>query len=49
MLLASLLYGSGIYLRECLRLRIKDVDFAVHQITIRGGKGVRSPLDEKEG
>lgn len=40
-LMASLLYGSGLRLMECLRLRIKDVDFAYHQITVRDGKGAR--------
>jgi integron integrase len=34
-----LLYGSGMRLLECLRLRIKDVDLAGRQITVRGGKG----------
>ena len=38
-LMASLLYGSGIRLVECLRLRIQDVDFEYLQLTIRGGKG----------
>lgn len=38
-LMASLLYGSGLRLMECLRLRVKDVDFAMHQITVREGKG----------
>lgn len=38
-LLASLLYGTGMRLMECLRLRIKDVDFARHEITVRQGKG----------
>lgn len=41
LLMASLLYGSGLRLMECLRLRIKDVDFALHQITIRDGKGAK--------
>ena len=36
---ASLLYGSGLRLRECLTLRIKDLDFGMRQITVRGGKG----------
>jgi len=35
----SLLYGSGMRLLECLRLRVKDVDFAQNQIIIREGKG----------
>jgi integron integrase len=40
-LLAELLYGSGLRLMECVRLRIKDIDFGYNQITIRGGKGLR--------
>jgi integron integrase len=38
-LLASLLYGTGMRLMECLRLRVKDVDFARAEITVRDGKG----------
>jgi len=38
-LMASLLYGSGLRLMECVRLRVKDVDFAQFQITVREGKG----------
>jgi integron integrase len=38
-LMASLLYGSGLRLMECLRLRVKDCDFERHQITVREGKG----------
>jgi integron integrase len=38
-LIAKLLYGSGLRLIECLRLRVKDVDFAQHQIIVRDGKG----------
>ena len=38
-LMASLLYGSGLRLAECLRLRIKDVDFPYRQIVVRAGKG----------
>jgi integron integrase len=38
-LVASLLYGTGMRLMECLRLRVKDVDFARHEITVRDGKG----------
>jgi integron integrase len=40
-LMAQLLYGSGLRLMECLRLRIKDLDFAYHQITVRDGKGAK--------
>jgi integron integrase len=36
---ATLLYGAGLRLLECLELRIKDVDFGYRQITVRGGKG----------
>lgn len=38
-LMAGLLYGSGLRLMECLRLRVKDVDLARHEITVREGKG----------
>lgn len=38
-LMAALLYGSGLRLMECLRLRVKDVDFARNEITVREGKG----------
>jgi integron integrase len=38
-LMAKLLYGSGLRLLECIRLRVKDVDFAQHQIVVRDAKG----------
>ena len=38
-LVARLLYGSGLRIMECLRLRVKDLDFDNRQITVRGGKG----------
>jgi integron integrase len=38
-LMADLLYGSGLRLLECLRLRIKDIEFTRHQIVVREGKG----------
>jgi integron integrase len=38
-LMAKLLYGSGLRLMECLRLRVKDLDFGHHQILVRDGKG----------
>src|SRR5439155_14505364 len=38
-LIASLLYGSGLRLMEAVRLRVKDIDFARGEITVRDGKG----------
>lgn len=38
-LMAGLLYGSGLRLMECVRLRVKDVDFERHEIVVREGKG----------
>lgn len=38
-LMASFLYGSGLRLMECLRLRVKDVDFSYNQIVVRDAKG----------
>src|SRR3990167_7110023 len=42
-LMASLLYGAGLRLQECLTLRVKDVDFAYRQMLVRNGKGAGSP------
>ncbi|HYD59503.1 MAG TPA: integron integrase [Noviherbaspirillum sp.] len=38
-LVARLLYGTGMRLMECMKLRVKDVDFAWREITVRDGKG----------
>jgi integron integrase len=38
-LMAGVMYGSGLRLMECVRLRVKDIDFAQHQIIVRDGKG----------
>lgn len=38
-LMAELLYGSGLRQSECLRLRVKDIDFEFNQIWVRNGKG----------
>jgi len=40
-LIATLMYGGGLRLLECLRLRIKDLDWERHQICIRQPKGRR--------
>ena len=40
-LMAALLYGAGLRLRECLTLRVKDVDFDYRQIVVRHGKGAK--------
>jgi len=38
-IMATLLYGSGLRLMECCRLRVKDVDFGANSILVRAGKG----------
>ncbi|MDY0096352.1 MAG: integron integrase [Candidatus Vecturithrix sp.] len=40
-LMAQVLYGSGLRMMECLCLRIKDLDFARREITVRSGKGMK--------
>jgi integrase len=40
-LIASLLYGAGLRLLECLQLRVKDVDFGRRELRVRDGKGRR--------
>lgn len=40
-LMAKLLYGTGMRLMECVRLRVKDVDFEKSVITVRDGKGMK--------
>lgn len=49
-LMASLLYGTGMRLMDCIRLRVKDTDFAYHQIVVRDGKGQKDcvvPLPQR--
>ena len=43
-LIAKLLYGSGLRISECLRLRVKDVDFGQQQIAVRDRKGHKDRL-----
>ena len=43
-LMATLLYGSGLRLLECCRLRVQDIDFAMNQIVVRDGKGAKDRL-----
>src|SRR4051812_11476762 len=43
-LLAKLLYGTGLRLLECLRLRVQDIDFELNQIIVRNGKGDKDRL-----
>jgi integron integrase len=38
-LMASILYGGGLRLTECLNLRVKDLDFELNEVVVRGGKG----------
>jgi integron integrase len=38
-IMVTLLYGAGLRLMECMRLRVKDIDLTVNQITVRSGKG----------
>jgi integron integrase len=43
-LITELLYGSGMRISEVLRLRVQDIDFHYHQITIRNGKGSKDRI-----
>jgi integrase len=42
--MGKLLYGSGLRAMECLRLRVKDLDFAQRQIIVRDGKGMEDRI-----
>jgi integron integrase len=39
--MAGLMWGSGLRVMECVRLRVQDIDFEMHQITVRDGKGAK--------
>lgn len=43
-LMAELLYGAGLRLMECVRLRVKDIDFGNNYIVVRDGKGMRDRI-----
>jgi integron integrase len=48
--MAALLYGTGMRLMDCMRLRVKDIDFAYQQIVVRDGKGQKDrvvPLPQR--
>ena len=38
-LVVKMLYGSGLRIMEAVRLRVKDVDFQMKEVTVHGGKG----------
>jgi integron integrase len=43
-LMASMMYGAGLRLMECLRLRVQDIDFSRNEILIRDGKGAKDRI-----
>ena len=43
-LMASLMYGAGLRLMECLRPRVQDIDFSRNEITVRDGKGAKDRI-----
>jgi integron integrase len=43
-IVGALLYGAGLRLLECLRLRVKDIDFGYKQIMVRDGKGAKDRI-----
>jgi len=49
-LMASMLYGTGMRLMDCIRVRVKDINFAYNQIVVRDGKGQKDrvvPLPQR--
>ncbi|MEP7124979.1 MAG: phage integrase N-terminal SAM-like domain-containing protein [Byssovorax sp.] len=49
LLMASLLYGAGLRLLECARLRVKDLDFDRQEILVREGKGDKDRMTTRAG
>ena len=43
-LMANLMYGAGLRLMECLRLRVQDIDFERSEIMVRDGKGAKDRI-----
>lgn len=43
-LMASLMYGTGMRLMECLRLRVQDIDFIRNEVLVRDGKGAKDRI-----
>ena len=43
-LMAKMMYGCGLRVLECLRLRVKDIDFCLNQIVVRDGKGKKDRI-----
>ncbi len=43
-LMAELMYGSGLRIHECIKLRVHDIDFSMNQIIVRNGKGGKDRL-----
>jgi len=43
-LMGMLIYGAGLHLMECLRLRVQDIDFSRNQILVRDGKGAKDRI-----